>query len=114
MSLLAILALLFLSLILLVMLHRVADLRRLWVRMQSLQLDSIERTRIATAELLTMGGLVGVSLAATGLLLAGGLAFARMSDLLSRSPWTVLTIGVSALIILAAFMYFWVRIRDEA
>ena len=88
-----VLALLFLSLILLVTLHRVADLRRLWVRMQSLQLDSIERTRIATAELLTMGGLVGVSLAATGLLLTGGLAVAQMSDLLSRSPWTVLTVG---------------------
>ncbi len=114
MSLLTVLALFLLSLILLVTLHRVADLRRLWFRMQSLQLDSMEQTRITTAELLTMGGLVGVSLAATGLLLTGGLALARMSDLLSRSPWTVLTVGVAALILLAAFMYFWVRIRDEA
>ncbi len=114
MSLLTVLALFLLSLILLVTLHRVADLRRLWFRMQNLQLDSMEQTRITTAELLTMGGLVGVSLAATGLLLTGGLAVAQMSDLLRRSPWTVLTVGVSALILLAAFMYFWIRIRDEA
>ena len=102
-----------LSLVLLVTLHRTGDLRRLQGRLNASNLEASERGQVITGEVLVLGGLVGVSLVVTALLLAGGLAVAQMNDLLAHSPWTVLTIGGMALLLLAGFLSLWLRTRER-
>ena len=102
-------ALLLPSLTLLVMLHRVADLRRLYGNLVALRVDPDERRVVLVREITVLGGLVGVSLAVAVALLAGGLALAELDSVLGRSPWTVLTIGSAALCLLGYFLYLWLR-----
>ena len=41
------------------------------------------------------------------------LYLARMNNLLAHSPWTVLTIGAAALLMVTAFLHLWLRTRHE-
>ena len=102
-----------LSLVLLVTLHRTAELRRLRGRLRSLRLESGEQSRVIASEVLTLVGLVGFSLFATAVLLSVAAAFSRMNNLLIHSPWTVLTIGAAALLMLTGFLHLWLRTRQE-
>ena len=102
-----------LSLVLLVTLHRTGDLRRLQGRLNARRLGSLERSQVVTGEVVALGGLVGASLAVTALLLSGGVAVAQMSDLLARSPWTVLTIGGVALLLMGGFLSLWLHTRER-
>ena len=97
------------SLTLLVTLHRVADLRRMYANFVGLSIDYEERRAVLVREITVLGGLVGVSLAVAAALLAGGLALAELDIVLGRSPWTVLTIGSAALCLLGYFLYLWLR-----
>ena len=100
------------SLVLLVTLHRVADLRRLYASLGSLRIDHDERRSVMVNEVMVLGILVGSSLAVAVALLAGGLALAELDSVLGRSPWTVLTVGAAALSLLGYFLYVWIR-RQE-
>lgn len=97
------------SLTLLVTLHRVADLRRLYAKLGDLRVDPDERRVVIVKELTVLGGLCGFSLAVSVALLAGGLALAELDSVLGRSPWTVLTMGFAALCLLGSFLYLWLR-----
>ena len=109
----AVTGLLLSSLVLLVTLHRVADLRRLYASLGYLRIDHDERRSVMVNEVLVLGILVGSSLAVAVAILAGGLALAELDSLLGRSPWTVLTVGAIALCLLGYFLYVWIR-RHEA
>ena len=100
---------LLMSLTLLVTLHRVADLRRLYAKLGTLRVDHDERRAVIVREITVLGGLSGFSLAVAVALLAGGLALAELDSVLGRSPWTVLTMGLAALCLLGYFLYLWLR-----
>ena len=102
-------ALLLSSLTLLVALHRVADLRSLYAKLEALRIDSGERRAVTARELAVLGGLVGISLIVAVALLAGGSALAELDTVVGRSPWTVLSIGAAALCLLACCLYLWLR-----
>ena len=100
---------LLMSLTLLVTLHRVADLRRLYARLGALRVDHDERRAVIVREITILVGLVGFSMAVAVALLAGGMALAELDTVLSQSPWTVLTMGIAALCLLGYFLYLWLR-----
>ena len=100
---------LLISLTLLVTLHRVADLRRLYAKLRALSVDPNERRAVIIRELTVLVGLCGFSLAVAVVLLAGGLALAELGSVLDRSPWTVLTMGFVSLCLLGYSLYLWLR-----
>ena len=106
-------ALFLLSLVLLVTLHRVAELRRLRGRLGAMRLESGEQGNVIASEILALVGLVGLSLFVTAMLLSAAAALARMNNLLAHSPWTVLTIGAAALLMLTGSLHLWLRTRQE-
>ena len=102
-----------LSLALLATLNRVSELRRLTGTLRTLRLDGGEQGTFIASEILTLIGLVGLSLFVTAMLLSAAAALARMNNLLAHSPWTVLTIGAAALLMVTAFLHLWLRTRHE-
>ena len=106
-------ALFLLSLVLLVTLQRVAELRRLRGELRTLRLESGEQGNVLANEILALVGLVGFSLAVTAMLLSAASALARMNNLLAHSPWTVLTIGAAAVLMLTGSLRLWLRTRQE-
>ncbi len=106
-------ALFLLSLVLLVTLQRVAELRRLRGELRTLRLESGEQGNVLANEILVLVGLVGFSLAVTAMLLSAASALARMNNLLAHSPWTVLTIGAAALLMLTGSLRLWLRTRQQ-
>ena len=106
-------ALFLLSLVLLATLQRVAELRRLRGELRTLRLESGEQGNVITTEVLVLAGLVGSSLVVTAMLLSAASALARMNNLLAHSPWTVLTIGAAALLMLTGSLHLWLRTRQE-
>ena len=106
-------ALFLLSLVLLVTLQRVAELRRLRGELRTLRLESGEQGEIIVSEILALVGLVGSSLVVTAVLLSAASVLARMNNLLAHSPWTVLTIGAAALLMLTGSLHLWMRTRQE-
>ena len=105
--------LLLLSLVLLVTLQRVAELRRLRGELRTLGLESGEQGNVIASEVLALVGLVGSSLVVTALLMSAASALAGMNSLLAYSPWTVLTIGAAALLMLTGSLHLWLRTRQE-
>ncbi len=100
------------SLVLLVTLHRIADIRRLYAKLESLDLEYSERQQVMLGEFVVLGGLVGVSLIVTLALLIGAPALTEMGSFLMRSPWTLFTVGVTAVSLLGWFVYLWFRRHD--
>lgn len=106
-------ALFLLSLVLLVTLQRVTELRRLRGELRTLRLESGEQGKVIASEILALIGLVASSLVLTAMLLSAASALARMDYLLAHSPWTVLTIGAAALVMVTAFLHLWMRTRQQ-
>ena len=102
-----------LSLALLLVLQRVSELRGLRGRLRALRLESGEQGRIIANEALALAGLVGSALVVTAVLMAAATGFAQMGNLLVYSPWTVLTVGAAAFFLMAVFLHFWLRTRQE-
>ena len=100
------------SLVLLVILHRIADLRRLYAKLESLELEYSERQQVMRGEFAVLGGLVSVSFIVTSALLVGAAALTEMDTLLTRFPWTVFTVGVAAVCLLGWFVHLWFRRQD--
>ena len=101
------------SLALLASLHRTGELRRLKARLDRLRPDELDRKRVIAGELLLLGGLIGLALVLTVLLLGLGVAVAQMEGLFVLSPWTVLTVGGAAVLLLAWVLSLWLRWTDE-
>ena len=106
-------ALFLLSLAMLATLNRVSELRRLTGTLTTLRLDDGEQGSFIASEILTLVGLVGFSLFVTAVLVTVAATLTRFSNLLVQSPWTVLTIGAAALIMVTGFMHLWLRTRQE-
>ena len=106
-------SLLLVSLALLVSLHRIGELRRLKARLAALRLDESDQEGAIVNELLVLGGLTGSALVLTAMLLSLGIAVAQMKDLLILSPWTVLTVGGAAILLLASMLSLWLRQTSE-
>ena len=106
-------ALFLLTLVLLVALQRVAELRRLRGGLRALRLESGEQGGVIASEMLALAALVGASLAVAATLLLAASALARMDYLLAHSPWTVLTIGAAALAMVTGFLHLWLRTRTR-
>ena len=106
-------SLLLVSLALLVSLHRIGELRRLKARLAALRLDESDQEGAIVNELLVLGGLTGSALVLTAMLLSLGIAVAQMKDLLVLSPWTVLTVGGAAILLLASMLSLWLRQTSE-
>ena len=102
-----------LSLALLATLHRAAEIRRLRGRLETLHLENGEQRQVIASEVVTLGGLVGLSLVITTALLTVGAALAQLDNLMVRSPWTVLIFGATALFLIAGSLYLLLRVRLE-
>ena len=106
-------ALFLMSLALLATLQRVSELRRLAGRLRTLRLDSANQGTFIASEMLTLVGLVGFSLFVTAVLVTVAATLTRLNNLLVHSPWTILTIGAAALLMVTAFLHLWLRTRQE-
>ena len=104
--------LLLLSLGLLLTLNRVSDLRRLAARLKYLGLEGSELKRVVSNAILAQSASLAFSLVVTVLLLVGGVALAGLDGWLVRFPWTVLTIGGVAMVLLGCSVYFALRFRN--
>ena len=101
------------SLALLATLQRVSELRRLAGRLNTLGLESGEQGKFIASEILTLVGLVGFSMFATAVLVTVAATLTRLNNLLVHSPWTILTTGAAALLMVTAFLHLWLRTRQK-
>ena len=91
------------SLLGLVVLHRAIAMRRLGRLLERRRVDMAERDGIMRSESLVLGGILGVSLLLSVLLVAAGSGLSRAEWLTSAVPWTVVTIGGGASLLLIGF-----------
>ena len=98
-----------LSLVGLVVLHRVVALRKLGRLLVARRVDADERDMILTNETATMGGVVAVSLGVAVLLVLGGAVLGRADWFTNAVPWTVVTIGGGASLLLLGFIAVFLR-----
>ena len=103
-----------LSLVLLVTLHRTDDLRRLNGKLSTMNLRAGDQRQVVTGELVTLAGLVAGSLGVMAILGLVGMALGQMDQLLLRSPWTVLSVGGTAVFLMAVFLSLWLRTRRSS
>ena len=97
------------SLLLLIGLQRVGDLRRLGAKLAELRLDGSERASVVRNEGLVLGALTVASLLVTAVLLTAGVGFSQLGRPLGESPWPVLSIGVAVVALLAMVIAQWLR-----
>ena len=91
------------SLLGLVVLHRVIAMRRLGRLLERRRVDGVERDGILRSEGLVLGGILGVSVLLSVLLVVGGSGLSRAEWLTSAVPWTMVTIGGGASLLLIGF-----------
>ena len=101
--------LLLVSLVLLVGLHRAADLRRLSSKLADMGLNNSERTLVVRSEGIVLGVVAGWSLAITGVLLVAGIALAQVGGPIKASPWPVISVGAGVVALLAMTVALWLR-----
>ncbi len=93
----------------LVILHRIIALRRLGHLLTSQRVDGQERDGILINEGKALGGMVAVGLALALLLVTAGTAIGRSEWLSATVPWTVITIGGGASLLLLGFVALFLR-----
>ena len=71
--------------------------------------DELEYRQIMLQQYLFIAGLTCGSLALTGGLVFLSTALGGVGNLLERSPWTVLTVGGLATLIISATLLYWIR-----
>ena len=103
-----------LSLVLLVTLHRTDDLRRLSRKLSTMNLSAGGQRQVVAGELTAVAGLVAGSLGVMAILGLVGVGLGRMDQLLLRSPWTVLSVGGTAVFLMAVFLSLWLRTRRSS
>ena len=101
------------ALVLLVALNRLAELRRLNGVLTRQRGEAAERQRVMTAEVLALAGLIGLSLAITAVLMAVGSVLGGLESVFIRSPWTVFSVGVAAIFLVACFAVLWGQTRQR-
>ena len=101
------------SLVLLVVAHRLIDARRLRALLYERGADEQETVRYVGAHLLVLAVMIIASLVLTLGTVSLGTAVGVQDQWLERSPWTVLTIGVGAIVLLSIFVFLWLRDRGQ-
>ncbi len=96
----------------LVVLYRAIALRKLEQLLTVRRIDRPDRGRVVLGEALMVAGLIAASLALTALVIVVGRALGGPDGSLGRLPWTVLTVGGGATVLLALFVILWFRNRD--
>ena len=91
------------SLLGLVVLHRAIAMRRLGRLLERRRVDGAERDGILRSEGMVLGGIVGASLLLSVVLVVAGTGLSRAEWLTSAVPWTVVTIGGGASLLLIGF-----------
>lgn len=93
----------------LVVLHRVIAMRRLGRLLVRRRVEGEERDGVLLNEGLVLAGIVALALALSVLLVVAGAGLSRAEWLTSRVPWTVVTIGGGASLLLIGFIAFYLR-----
>ena len=101
------------SIVLLVVAHRLIDARRLRALLDARGADEPETFRYIGGLLLVLAVMIVASLVLTLGTVSLGAAVGVQDQWLERSPWTVLTIGVGAIVLLAIFLFAWLRDRGQ-
>ena len=101
------------SIVLLVVAHRTIDVRRLRAILNEKGADEPEIVRYIGGLLLVLAVMIVASLLLTLGTVSLGAAVGVQDQWLERSPWTVLTIGVGAIVLLAIFLFVWLRDREQ-
>ena len=101
------------SIVLLVVAHRLIDARRLRALLDERGADEPETVRYIGGLLLVLAVMIVASLVLTLGTVSLGAAVGVQDQWLERSPWTVLTIGVGAIVLLAIFLFAWLRDRGQ-
>ena len=101
------------SLVGLVALYRVIGLRELNQQLSSQKTEDSDRNGIMLCETLLLLGLIGAALLLTSLIVLVATALARSDALLTSPPWTVLTVGGGAVLLLTLTLALWFRTRQE-
>ena len=97
------------SLLGLVVLHRVIAMRRLGRLLVQRGVDGEERDGILRSEGLVLGGIVGLSSGLAILLVVVGAGLGQGEWLASQVPWTVVTIGGAASLLLIGFIALYLQ-----
>ena len=101
------------SLVLLVVVHRLIDARRLRALLSERGADEPEANRYIGGLLMVLAAMIVAGLVLTLGTVSLGVAVGVQDQLLERSPWTVLTIGVGAIVLLAISLLAWLRDRGQ-
>ena len=91
------------SLLGLFVLHRVIAMRELGRLLDRRRVDGVERDGILRSESFVLGGIAGISILLSVLLVVAGSGLSRAEWLTSAVPWTVVTIGGGASLLLIGF-----------
>ena len=93
----------------LVALRRIIQLRAQALEMESRGVDSVERDIVIRNEAISIAAVIVISLVVTSVMVVVGAAVGRADTLSGLVPWTVVTIGVVATLLLAGFLVFLYR-----
>ena len=97
----------------LIALHRVIALRKLGRLLALRRVDRAERDRVLMSEGLTQAGVAAAGLMLALLLVTAGMALGRSEWMSAKVPWTVITIGGGASLLLVGFTVLFLRSIGE-
>ncbi len=93
----------------LVALRRIIQLRAQAQEMESRGVDPVERDEVIRNEAISIAAVIVISLVVTSVMVLIGAAVGRADALSGLVPWTVVTVGVVATLLLAGFLLFLYR-----
>ena len=93
----------------LVALRRIIQLRAQAWEMESRGVDPVERDGVIRNEAISIAAVIVISLVVTSVMVLIGTAVGRVDALSGLVPWTVVTVGVVATLLLAGFLLFLYR-----
>ncbi len=93
----------------LVALRRIIQLRSQAREMESRGVDSVERDQVIRNEAISIAAVIVISLVVTSVMVLIGAGVGRAGTLSGLVPWTVMTVGVVATLLLAGFLLFLYR-----
>ena len=95
------------SMILLILLHSVIDLRRRLALLHRQRADGPDSRSFVVNSILTHSAAIMISWVLTLGMISIGTTIARNEQLLQNAPWTVLAIGGGAILLMAVFPVLW-------
>lgn len=96
-----------LSMVLLILLHSVIDLRHRLALLHRQRAEGPDSRRFVVNSILTQSGLIIISWALSLGMISLGTTVGRNEELVGRLPWTVLIVGGGAIALMAIFPAIW-------